>query len=58
MDVLPHMYFEVHLKTFETNAIECSQDYGRFDVSIEGDLNGFLEREPDSRLCISFCDAE
>ena len=56
--ILPRMYFKVHLKTFEAKAIKRSQDYGRFDVTIEGNIDDFLDREPDSHLSISFCDAE
>ena len=55
---LPPTPFNLHLKTFEACAIERSQDYGMFNVTIDGDIDGFLEREPDSHLSVSFCDAE
>lgn len=56
---LPPTPFEIHLETFDACAIKRSNnDYGRFDVTIEGDIGGFLEREPKSCLSVSFCDAE
>ena len=56
---LPPTPFNIHLKTFEANSIKCGDnDYGIFDVTIEGDIGGFLEKEPQSYLSISFCDSE
>ena len=56
---LPPTPFEIHLKTFDACAIGRSEnDYGRFDVVIEGDIGGFLEKEPKCCLSVSFCDAE
>ena len=56
---LPPTPFEIYLKTFEAYAIKRSDnDYGRFDVAIEGDIGKFLEKEPRSCLSVSFCDAE
>ena len=56
---LPPTPFEIYLKTFDACAIKRSDnDYGRFDVAIEGDIGKFLEIEPKSCLSVSFCDAE
>lgn len=56
---LPPTPCNLHIKEFDAQAIKRSDnDYGQFDVTIEGDLAGFLEREPESHLSVSFCDAE
>ena len=56
---LPPTPFEIHIKTFDACAINRSDnDYGRFDVTVEGDIGRFLENEPKSCLSVSFCDAE
>ena len=56
---LPPGPFNLYLKTFDAVPIRRSDgDYGYFDVTVEGDIEGFLEREPESRLSVSFCDAE
>lgn len=56
---LPPTPFDVYIKTFQVRSIKCSDnDFGRFDVTIEGDIGEFLEKEPQSCLSISFCDSE
>ena len=56
---LPPTPFEIYLKTFDACSIKRSDnDYGRFDVVVEGDIGGLLEKEPKSCLSVSFCDAE
>lgn len=56
---LPRTRFKIHIFTFDADAIEHSElGRGKFTVTVDGDVAGFLEREPDSSICVSFIDAK
>ena len=56
---LPPTTFNLHIAEFTAEAaIDSQNDYGCFTLTVEGDLEDFIMREPFSQLAICFADAE
>lgn len=56
---LPPTPFKIHIVSFQADEIERYETgRGRFVLTVEGDIAQYLEREPNSSICVSFVDSK